>query len=121
MANTDAVARFLAARREELAAELERLTAPPPAGSTVSFGKRIGDGTSEAVERMATTATARSLSASLEDIDRALVKIGEGSYGRCDDCGNEIEGARLEALPAAALCVDCSRGVVQPPHSGSAA
>jgi RNA polymerase-binding transcription factor DksA len=98
----------LQARREELAAELERLTEAPPPGGTVSFGKRIGDGTTEAVERIATTATARSIAASLAEVDRALAKLGDGTYGRCDDCGNPIPPARLEARPAAPTCVACA-------------
>ena len=89
-------------------AELERLTEPPEAGSAVSFGKRIGDGTTEAVERIATTAQARSISASLAEIDRALQKLSEGTYGTCDRCGSPIPAERLEAKPAAALCVRCS-------------
>lgn len=74
----------------------------------MAFGKRVGDGTSEAVERLATTATARSLSVSIADIDRALEKLEEGTYGSCDQCGNEIGEARLEALPASNRCVDCA-------------
>lgn len=74
----------------------------------MSFGKRIGDGTTEAVERLATTATARSIAASIDEIDRALAKIEEGSYGVCDSCGIEIGPARLEARPATARCVRCA-------------
>lgn len=103
------IEKALRARRVELAAELERLTEPPAEGASVSFGKRVGDGTSEAVERLATTATARSLAASITDIDHALEKIDEGSYGQCDRCGEAIPEARLEILPASALCVDCAR------------
>lgn len=102
------IAEDLAVRRAELVAELERLTEPPPPGSTVSFGKRIGDGTAEAVERLATTATARSISASIADVDRALDKVHAGTYGDCDECGAAIGAARLAALPAVALCFECS-------------
>jgi DnaK suppressor protein len=87
---------------------MDRLTRPPESGVSVSFGKRIGDGTTEAVERLSTTATARSLAASIADIDRALAKLEEGSYGRCDDCGSTIPSDRLTARPATALCVGCS-------------
>ncbi len=98
----------LRSRHAQLAGELERLTEPPAEGAAVAFGKRVGDGTSEAVERLATTAMARSLAASIAAIDRALEKLGEGTYGRCDGCGNEIGEARLEALPASTHCVDCA-------------
>lgn len=102
------IAEALRSRRAELLAELERLTEPPEEGASVSFGKRVGDGTTEAVERLATTATARSLAASIADIDHALEKIDEGSYGICDRCGEVIPAARLSALPASALCVGCA-------------
>jgi RNA polymerase-binding transcription factor DksA len=97
----------LIARREELLADLERLTAPPEETSAVSFGKRVGDGTTEAVERLATTAAARSLSESLNEIDRALAKVDSGTYGICDRCSGPIPAARLDARPAAATCVGC--------------
>jgi len=98
----------LEARRQELTAELGRLTEPPAEGTSIGFGKRVGDGTTEAVERLATTATARSIAASITDIDRALVKVDEGTYGICDSCGDPIGEARLDALPAASLCVGCA-------------
>jgi len=98
----------LRSRRDELAAELGRLTEPPEAGATVGFGKRVGDGTTEAVERINTTLTARSIAASLADVDRALEKLADGSYGRCDLCGDEIPPARLEAMPAKVTCVECA-------------
>jgi DnaK suppressor protein len=97
----------LRSRRAELEAELSRLTEPPSEGS-ISFGKRVGEGTSEAVERLSTTAMARSISASIADIDRALEKIMVGSYGICDGCGGEIAEARLEALPSTSLCITCA-------------
>jgi DnaK suppressor protein len=98
----------LRTRRAELTADLERLTEPPEEGASVAFGKRVGDGTTEAVERLATTATARSLAASIADIDHALEKLEEGTYGICDGCGEPIPKARLEALPAIASCVGCA-------------
>jgi DnaK suppressor protein len=104
----DALRQTLVDRKAELEVELGRLTAPPTTGAAVSFGKRVGDGTTEAVERLSTTATARSITHSIEDIDRALVKIDEGTYGKCDGCGDDIGVARLDALPAASRCVACA-------------
>src|SRR5262245_10234991 len=42
--------------------------------------------------------------AELEAIDRALARIAEGDYGRCDECGELIPVERLEALPTATTC-----------------
>jgi DnaK suppressor protein len=40
-------------------------------------------------------------------IEGALEKIREGTYGVCEDCGDEIGSGRLEAMPLAKLCVTC--------------
>lgn len=45
----------------------------------------------------------------MNQIDRALVKIEEGTYGQCATCGKNIEAARLKALPHASLCISCKR------------
>jgi RNA polymerase-binding transcription factor len=76
---------------------------------SVSFGKRVGEGTSQAVERLATTSAARALWAKLQDVERALGKLDEGTYGVCDACGGPIDPDRLEAIPWATRCVSCAR------------
>jgi DnaK suppressor protein len=43
----------------------------------------------------------------LRKIEESLQKIKEGTFGECDDCGNDIEIRRLEARPTASLCVKC--------------
>ena len=43
-------------------------------------------------------------------IDTALQRLGQGLYGICRHCGDEIPTARLRALPHATTCVDCSAG-----------
>jgi DnaK suppressor protein len=45
----------------------------------------------------------------LAAIDSALRRIQDGTYGRCERCGEEIEEERLEALPWATLCIDDKR------------
>lgn len=102
------VAEELAMRRTELAGELERLTAPPEQGAGIGFGKRVGDGTTEAVERIATTATARSLAATIREIDGAILQIEKGTYGVCVACGDVIPESRLIARPVSVTCVDCA-------------
>lgn len=101
----------LEARRRELAEELDRLTSRPvEATPAVSFGKRVGDGTTEAVERINQTAAARSLDGAVREVDRALAKLAEGTYGSCDVCGAAIAPERLEAIPWTPYCRDCSAG-----------
>jgi len=45
----------------------------------------------------------------LGEIDAALQRIEDGTYGTCVNCGGEIPVARLEAQPWASLCIDCKR------------
>jgi len=47
--------------------------------------------------------------AEIEEIDRALVKLEAGQYGRCEQCGKDIPQSRLEAVPAAAMCMTCAQ------------
>ena len=44
----------------------------------------------------------------LDQIDGALKRIEEGSYGRCEECGEQIPKARMEAIPYAAECERCA-------------
>ena len=50
----------------------------------------------------------------LAEIDAALRRIDEGSFGTCRGCGRPIAEERLEALPWATLCIDCRRREERP-------
>ena len=103
------IAEELRARHDGLTAELGDMTVVErDPHASVSFGKRIGEGTTEAVERLNRVGTARELGAMLEDVDRALEKVEDGTYGICDRCGLLIPEARLEARPWSVHCVGCA-------------
>jgi len=104
----DAFRARLLARREELTGRLGGLAAAPERGSGISFGKRIGDGTVEAGSRLTDIGLGRALETEQERIERALVKLGDGTYGYCDACGEPIPVKRLEARPESVLCVACA-------------
>ena len=105
--DTRVVAEELHVRRDQLMAELDVVTTVErDPDASVSFGKRVGDGTTEAVERLNQVGTARELDAMLRDVDRALQKIEEGTYGICDRCGKLIPEERLEARSWSVLCVE---------------
>jgi DnaK suppressor protein len=100
--------RTLEAERDALRAQLGELTAAPrDPMAAVSFGKRVGEGTTQAVERIAQVATAKSLDAKLRDVERAIAKLDDGTYGVCDGCGDPVGRDRLEAIPWAVRCVTC--------------
>jgi RNA polymerase-binding protein DksA len=48
----------------------------------------------------------------VREVDAALARIDAGTFGRCTACGEPIAEARLDALPWAALCIDCQRRTV---------
>ena len=105
----DALSGTLEDERAALIAELGSLTAVArdPA-ATIGFGKRVGEGTSQAIERIERVGQADVLTAKLNDVERALTKFAEGTYGICDRCGATIPDERLEARPWSVLCVRCS-------------
>jgi DnaK suppressor protein len=109
MTDLAAIEARLLARREELRRKLSGLSAAPERGSGISFGKRIGDGTIEAVSRLTDIGVGRNLEAAEQRVERGLAKLADGTYGVCDSCGGPIPERRLEAMPESVLCVDCAR------------
>lgn len=105
--DTTAAEFALRTQKDEIERRLGRFTARPERGTNLSFGKRIGDGTTEAIERLTTIGVGTQLEARLEKVDRALVKLGEGTYGTCDACGGDIDPRRLERYPESTVCTGC--------------
>lgn len=100
----------LAARRkaiEEQMAAIEAGAAATVSGG-IGFGKRVGEGTNIAVERVVEVAIHDSLRAELEMVKRAEARHSSGAAGRCDRCDQVIPPERLEALPWAVTCVSCA-------------
>jgi DnaK suppressor protein len=107
--DTVAIRVVLDERLANLDEELAELTAVPRDPVTaVSFGKRVGDGTTEAIDRMTKVGTAEQLDVIRTDVVRALAKLDDGTYGLCDRCGALIPEERLEARPWSVLCVACA-------------
>jgi DnaK suppressor protein len=104
-----AIERTLRARRAELDAKLSGFAKAPERGSGLGFGKRIGDGTIEAVSRMTDAGVGETLEPAAERVDRALAKLEDGTYGVCDVCGEPIAPARLRFAPESVLCISCAR------------
>lgn len=102
-----AAERALREHKDEIERRLGRFAARPERGTNLSFGKRIGDGTSEAIERLTTIGVGTQLEARLERVDRALAKLDEGTYGTCDACGAPIDPRRLARYPESTVCASC--------------
>lgn len=97
--------RVLAERQAQLEAELAELTRPQGEVGSISFGKRVGEGTSMAVDRLAAVSAHEHLLAMLDEVRRARARVAEGTYGVCEVCGEPIPEGRLEARPWATRCV----------------
>jgi DnaK suppressor protein len=105
-----AIEQQLRSRLAETEDRIAELTKPPEADADIGFGKRIGDGTNEAISRFTEVGVANDLHTIEKRIERALEKLGEGTYGTCDECGGKIAAGRLRAAPESALCIECAQG-----------
>ena len=94
---------------ESLQAEADSLTEDREPGD-VQFDEESGEGDTLAVERERDLALSAQARSAIEEIDVAISKIREGTYGRCASCDARIPKERLKALPYAVLCVRCKSG-----------
>ncbi|WP_151525934.1 TraR/DksA family transcriptional regulator [Serinicoccus kebangsaanensis] len=95
----------LRAKESDLVAQMDQLTRPMQEQGAISFGKRVGDGTAMAVDRLTAVTAHDNLQTSLDQVRAALRAIDDGSYGRCSVCGDTIPAPRLEARPWSTTCL----------------
>ena len=67
-----------------------------PEGATIAF------------ERAQLAAVLELATADLDELDAALRRVMDGSYGTCERCGGSIAPARLQARPSARRCIECA-------------
>ena len=99
---TDGARERLDAARAQLAEQVASLT--PDEGE--GFDEGFADSGQVAAEQGESKVLADQLRNELDEVDRALAKLDEGTYGRCEECGAAIAEARLEAMPATRFCID---------------
>ena len=103
----------LESEHKRLSEELEQLKASArPADERREgspFGKREEEAT-ESFELEKRLALERGIQDRLAEVENALRKFENGTYGLCDNCGQPIDPARLEALPQANMCLSCKAG-----------
>lgn len=95
----------LQAKEAELVEQMAALTEPIQDQGSISFGKRVGDGTAMAVDRLTAVSAHDNLQSLLTEVRAALDALDQGTYGRCSVCGEPIPEGRLEARPWATTCV----------------
>lgn len=74
-------------------------------GELSHFDQHAADAASETFEREKDFSILEQVEAELADVERALQRLDDGSYGSCEACGGPIGDERLEAMPAARFCV----------------
>ncbi len=94
---------------EILRAEADQMAQDNEPGDT-QFDEESGEGGTATVDREHNLHLIAQATQTVEEIDHAIAKMEKGTYGRCEHCLEPIAKARLEALPFAALCVDCKAG-----------
>jgi DnaK suppressor protein len=76
---------------------------------TLSTNEGFADSAQATAERSQTLSMIEGLRSQHEEVVAALRRIDEGSYGKCERCGEDIPIERLEAIPTARLCVSCKQ------------
>jgi DnaK suppressor protein len=112
-AETEKIRAALAARRDELRAEynqtLTEITELQRDRLTDSAGDDQADTGTKTFEREQEISLANSILDRITQVERALDRLEDGSYGWCERCGNPIPVERLAAFPSATLCVSCKQ------------
>lgn len=108
MARKDALLRLhdrLIVQRDELRRKLSL----PSVVSHEQIGKDSGDVANFDVERELESQLVSLESRELNRIEKAIESIHNGTYGQCENCGDRIPIARLQALPHSTSCIGCQR------------
>lgn len=108
---------LLDVERKRLADAIAYLTEGNPRNLEDELGEIAGRGSDNHLGDMATVTFDRELDEGLEEgaqqtltqIDRALARLDDGTYGTCERCGKPISEERLRARPWATLCIDDQR------------
>ena len=96
----------LEAERARVLEELAEFRVEPP--GPMPYGSQAA-AASHVVDQQRDLALREHNEQHLAAVEAALVRLDDGTYGRCTECGGPIAAERLEALPWAALCIECQR------------
>jgi RNA polymerase-binding protein DksA len=95
----------LQAKKQELIARLDRITANVQRGfnaDSKEMAKELED--AEVVDALGNEARAE-----IAKISAAILRLDDGRYGTCSECGDPIEEKRIEVYPYADECIECAR------------
>ena len=113
--DTDRFRQMLEEERARVRAAIDNLHADHPGtisdetGEDAVYDNHLADTATETYDRELDYTLEENSEHVLSEIDAALRRIEDGTYGQCTNCGKQIPEERLEALPYATLCIDCQR------------
>jgi DnaK suppressor protein len=109
--NIDGAVAALNGEREKLVRQLTELGATETGDLTgdVDYGDGFADAAAATAERSEVLGIVDNLTKLLADVDQALAKVDDGTYGLCKECGREIGAARMEFRPTSRYCVACKQ------------
>jgi RNA polymerase-binding protein DksA len=94
-------------KQEHKRLKSELAAMPVHDGGAIGYSTHQADDATEAFEQAKGLAMRQNTERLLSQVERALARFEDGTYGLCGNCGRPIDPARLEALPYAQLCLDC--------------
>src|SRR5262245_52649594 len=94
-------------QQKALQTELVELGVVEP-NDGMGYSTHPADDASVAFEQIADLAVRRNAERLLYQVERALFRMEEGTYGICRECGQRIDDARLKAIPWTRLCINCA-------------
>jgi RNA polymerase-binding protein DksA len=103
----DVLRERLESERDRLTNELQQLDVS--GHENLGYSTHMADDASAAFDQARDLALRGNLEEMLKQVQRALDRFADGTYGRCEVCGQPIDPARLKALPHASTCLDCQR------------
>jgi RNA polymerase-binding protein DksA len=113
--NVDRFREALLDERRRVTAAIENLhddhpgTISDETGEDTAYDNHLADTATETYDRELDYTLEENSEHVLAEIDAALGRIEDGTFGVCTNCGEEIPEERLEARPWATLCIDCQR------------
>jgi RNA polymerase-binding protein DksA len=113
--DTDRFRQMLLEERQRVAAAIENLHEEHPGsisdetGEDAVYDNHLADTATDTYDRELDYTLEENSEHVLQEIDAALRRLEDRTFGTCTNCGKEIAAERLEARPWATLCIDCQR------------
>lgn len=110
--DSDRLERRLRERREHLRNHIRDVLLESERHDFVELAGRVRDAGEDSVADLLATTNVSMLNrevSELRDVEDALARISDATYGQCVDCGGDIDRERLEAYPTALRCIECER------------